>query len=1015
MGHFRIALMASSIVSVGWGGAAAAQTPSSTSPPPESSGTPDPQPEADSAIDTQAETTSPTQTGEDGSPQGSEIIVTGSRIARAGFEAPTPTKVLDASLIEARGSTSIGEFLLEIPSFRNSQGPQTATSSTLGPGQTSADLRGLGVVRTLTLLDGRRFVPSSATGQVDLNLMPSILVQRVDVVTGGASAAYGSDAVSGVVNVILDKRLQGFKGDTSVGISQEGDNRETKVALAFGTSFDEERGRFIIGGDYVDSQGVPGTFDRDFFREQPGLISYSGARPADAPSRFYTTGTSFINMSFGGLITGVNADLNATNGADVLRGIQFGPGGVPTPFNYGNGPSFGAASTFASGFTGGTPQLFLQNGFSIVVPVKRRAALAHLDYEVIEGLTLFAEASYGRSGANNVSPPVRDQATTGPSATTILRDNAFLPGSIRQTLIANNIASFTLGRSYNDFGTVTTNNQNTTERFVAGFEGDLGGGFKLNGYYQQGRNVLDANVSNLRIEQNFRFAVDAVRVGTNIVCAATQANGTVSATGAVLNRFNPAAAGCVPINVFGVGSPSADAINYVTGDILYRVETEQKVASLTLQGSPFSLGAGDVSFAIGAEYRKEQATATSDEISQRNGFNYSNPKGFRGEYEVKEAFAEIDLPLLKGLPFANLLELNAAFRYTHYSTSGGVETWKVGMNYEPLPGVRFRATRSRDIRAPNNAELFGSSTTQSVVVNPFAGGAQVQVATVNQSSPSLRPEKADTTTAGIVLTPRFLPGLSLSADVYDIDIGGAISSFTPQAVVTNCAAELAAAATPFFCNFVTRAGTTITGISVQLLNIASLRSRGLDLEASYRTRVGQGRLTARAFASYVKDLIFDDGTGTQRTILNGVLQTQGGKIDRAGAVGGFTAGQQTGATSLPHWTVAGTLSYSEDPVTLTVNGRYVGGGKFDATLVGPEDADYSPASPISIGSNRVTGRFYLDATIQFDVVNAGNRKLQFYLVGNNLTNVDPPFPVTAIAGLYDRIGRYYRAGLRFTY
>ena len=305
--------------------------------------------------------------------------------------------MLGAALIEARGSTSIGEFLLEIPSFRNSQGPQTATSSTLGAGQTSADLRGLGVIRTLTLVDGRRHVPSSATGQVDLNLIPSILVQRVDVVTGGASAAYGSDAVSGVVNVILDKRLEGIKGDGSIGISEQGDDREVKASLAFGAAFAENRGHLVIGGDYVDSAGVPGTFDRESFREQPGLISYSGARPAGTPSRFYARGTSFVNMSYGGLITGVNADLSAANGADVLRGIQFGPGGVPTAFSYGNAPSFGAGNIFSTDFTGGSPGLFLQNGFSIVVPVDRRTALAHVDFEVADGITLFGEGRLPRT------------------------------------------------------------------------------------------------------------------------------------------------------------------------------------------------------------------------------------------------------------------------------------------------------------------------------------------------------------------------------------------------------------------------------------------------------------------------------------------------------------------------------------------------------------------------------------------------------------------------------------------
>ncbi len=935
-----------------------------------------------------------------------EIIVTGSRIARQGFEAPTPTKILSSETIELRGSTSIGDFLAEVPSFRNSQGPQTSTQSTLGTGQNSPDLRGLGVIRTLTLVDGRRHVPTAPTGQVDLNLIPQILVDRVDVVTGGASAAYGSDAVAGVVNVILNKKLQGLKGDLSMGISDEGDDRETRASLAYGTSFAEDRGHLIVGGDYVDSNGVPNNRMRDFYRDQPGLISLPATRAAGLPSRFYTTGVTFINMAYGGLITGVNADLNAANGADVLRGIQFGPGGVPTAFNYGNFSTFGATSTLASDFSGGNLGLFPQDGFAIVTPVTRKVAFGHFDYDVTDSISVFAEASYGRSGANSASPPVRDTAAVA----TIRQDNAFLPTSIRQIMVSNNIQSFTLGRPYNDFGVVATDNTNTTKRFVTGFDAGLGSNWKLSGYYQYGQNILDAEVSNLRIENNFRFAVDAVTVGGQVVCAATQPNGTLAAGGLVLNRFNAAAAGCVPINLFGQGSPSAAAIDYVTGTLDYRVKTEQQVGSLTLQGDLFNTWAGPVSVAAGGEYREEKASAVSDAISQASGFNYSNPKAYRGKYDVKEAFGEIVVPLANDVAFAHLLELNGAVRYTDYSTSGSVTTWKIGGVYAPIPDIRFRVTRSRDIRAPNNSELFATTSTLSQLINRFNNNITSQILTLNQPSPSLQPERADTWTAGAVMTPTFIPGLSLSVDYYDIKIDGAIASYTAQNVIDNCASG-----TTFFCGFIDRTGNTINSVSVQLLNIGSIRERGFDFDGSYRTAVGAGQLALRGTASYVKDLIFDDGTGKAPSFTNGVIQSLGSRINRAGAVGGFTNGQQVNATSLPHWTATGSITYSQEPFTFNVQGRYIGGGKLDASLVGPGDENYDPLSPISIGDNRVSGRFYVDLGAQFDVIKDGNRKLQFYMNVNNVTNKEPPFPVINIAGMYDRIGRFYRTGLRFTY
>ena len=946
--------------------------------------------------------------------QAGEIVVTGSRISRRDVEAPTPTKVLGAEVLEARGSSSIGDFLGEVPSFRNTQGPQTNTAATLGTGQFSADLRALGVIRTLTLVDSRRFVPSAATGQVDLNLVPQILGDRIDVVTGGASAAYGSDAVSGVVNVLLNKRLEGIKGEASMGISDRGDARETRAALAFGAPFADGRGHIVIGGEYVKSKGVTDPFARESFAEQPGLISYVGTRPAGVPSRVYERGVTFINMAYGGLITGVNADLNAGNGADVLRGIQFGPGGAPTAFNYGNFANYGAGSTLASNFTGGNKGLYPQDGWTLIVPTTRRVAFGHVDYEVTDNLNVFVEASYGRSGGYGNSPPVRDQG----AAATILRDNAFLHSSIRDIMVANSITSFTLGRPYNDFGPIKRANENTTERFVGGFDYDFGGGWKLDGYYQYGRNVLTANVSNLRIENNFRFATDAVRVGGQVVCAATQANGTVTATGEVLNRFNSAAAGCVPINLFGQGSPSAAAIDYVTGDIFNQITTKQQVAALTAQGELFKLPGGPLAVAFGGEWRKEEATAISDVISQANGFNYSNPKPYSGGYDVKEVFAEVVAPLLRDVSFAHHLELNGAIRYTDYSTSGGVTTWKLGAIYAPFPDLRFRATRSRDIRAPNNSDLYATTASLAQLRNPWSG-VTTQISTVNQPSPTLKPEEADTWTVGAVFTPTFIRGLTLSADYYDIDIGGAIASYSAQSILDNCFAETG---TPFFCNFVNRTGTggatQVNSVSVQLLNIAGIRTRGLDLAATYRTRIGSGELTLRGMASYVKDLIFDDGTGAApRFNSAGVIQSLGGRIDRAGSVGGtaFTAGQQLSATNTPSWTATGSVTWSQDPVTINLQGRYIGGGKFDATLVGPGDEYYDPASPISIGNNRVESRFYLDLSTQFDVIKDGKRKLQFYFNVNNLLDKEPPFPVVAIAGMYDRIGRYYRAGFRFSY
>lgn len=917
-----------------------------------------------------------------------EIIVTASRVARSGFDAPTPTKVLDSESIEQRGLTNVGDFLIEVPAFRPSQTSQTNPQNSQGAGQNYADLRSLGNIRTLTLVDGRRHVPSSATGQVDLNLIPTVLVDRVEVVTGGASAAWGSDAVSGVVNIILNRRLDGFKGETSYGISSEGDNAEHQMALAFGTPFHDGRGHIVIGGEYVENEGVESYADRDWGRRQGELVSYTGARPAGAPSRFYAEGVQSLNMSYGGVIYGANA-----GPGQPLNGIQFGPGGTVIPFEYGD-----QVGTSAINFTGGNAGLYARDGHQLIMPVERQTALANIDYELTNNLSAFVSLGYGRSGANFNTPPVRDPR--GASRIVIQRDNAFLPDEVADIMDTNGITSFTMGRANNDFGAVRGDNQNTTTRFVAGLEGSLGETWRWDAYYQFGQNTFDSKISNLRINPNFQFAYDAIDDG---------------AGGIVCRNVAARAAGCQPLNLFGEGSPSEAALDYISGTQFYEVVTEQSVAALNVQGEPFSTWAGPVSVAAGLEYREESARADSDEIAQQSDWAYGNPQSFDGSYSAREAYVEVVAPLLTDAPLARSLEFNGAARYTDYSTSGGVTTWKLGLNWEPHEDLRLRTTRSRDIRAPNNSELFASTSNNNTLRNPFSG-ATAQMRVINQSSPTLQPEESDTFTVGFVYSPSFAPGFRMSVDYYDIEIEGAIGGYSPQLLLDNCANEINGGGPGFFCGFVdtsgSGAGTVIEAVRVELLNIASLTTQGVDFEASYRTPVGAGNLTARFFGNYTDSLISDDGLGTPRTYnAAGVIQNVGSVVDRAGQVGGFQSGANIGATNAPHWTVAGSLSYDRGPFTAMVMGRWVEGGSIDNTLVGPDSPDYDPASPISIADNHIDGRFYTNLSASYRV----RENLQVYGVVNNLFDRDPPFPATAISGLYDRLGRSFRVGLRFTY
>lgn len=361
------------------------------------------------------------------------------------------------------------------------------------------------------------------------------------------------------------------------------------------------------------------------------------------------------------------------------------------------------------------------------------------------------------------------------------------------------------------------------------------------------------------------------------------------------------------------------------------------------------------------------------------------------------------------------MDLNAAVRYTDYSTSGGVTTWKVGATWEPFDDLRLRGTRSRDIRAPNASELFSTTSSVTTIRNPFTGVTE-QTTVIFSPSPTLQPEEADTLTVGAVISPSAVPGLRFSVDYYDIDIAGAISSFTPQTVADNCFGEIAGGAPGFFCGFVDRSGTggstAVRSVSVQLLNVASLKARGVDFEVSYRLPLFAGHLTSRLFGTYTEDLIFDDGTGATPVFnAQGVIQSLGGVINRAGQVGGFTSGQNNGATNAPEWVLNGSLNYATDRFSATLQGRYVGGGSIDNGLVGPDSPFYDPRSPISIADNRVDSRFYVNLSGSYRL----SETAEVYGSVNNVTNTEPPFPSTAVAGLYDRIGRSYSLGLRVKY
>lgn len=892
-----------------------------------------------------------------------EIVVTGSRLP-AGVRAPTPLTVLGSQSIEARAPATIGELLQQVPSFGGMDSPNTAGVTSRGGGQINPDLRGLGSSRTLVLINGRRHVPTATTGSVDLKVVPTLLVDRVEVVTGGASAAYGSDAVAGVLNIVLKDHVSGIRGTVQGGISQRGDGEEQRLSLAAGTQFAGGRGRVMAGFDYLKIGGIGTQLTRDWGRRDVGLITNPNFATNGLPNFIISPNVHSALTTPGGLIV-----------SGPLRGIAFGPGG--TTFNYTFGQVFG--STMIGGDGAGQNENLLA---LLGTPIESLNALASGQLDVSDRVQLFAELSGGKSNVGGASQEPRDRGNL-----VIRRDNAFLPQLVRDAIIARGLQTIVIGRVSNDIGKIKLDREDSTYEAVAGITGHFGA-WTADAYAQYGRNDyrLDFGPNNRRQDEYLR-AADAVRdpATGQIVCRST---------------LTSPGNGCVPVNVFGEGSLTLNP--YVNGTAKFRLVTTQSVAAANLRGTPFSTWVGPVSLALGAEARRDHAIGTSDAVSQRvnangsiGGWLLGNQLPLTGIVKVFETYAEAQAPLATDARFARELSVNGAVRRTHYSLSGTVYTWKAGATYIPIQGVRLRTTRSRDIRAPNISELFengGSSNTN--VFDPVLGRA-VQVREISAGNPNLKPEKADTLTVGAVLQPSFLPRFSLSIDYYDIKIHNAISTLGAPTLAQGCFAG-----NQLFCQSITfNPDRSIAFITNTRLNLAQAATRGFDFELNYsRDAILGGAFSARLLATRVTKLAFTTPAGVQ---------------DRLGQISNFNR-----TPGVPKWTADVFLDYRRGGARLGLQARLVGPGKFSTSLhEGAGDA-------LSVNRNSVPAFVYLSASAAYRFRLGARRSVELFSNVNNLLDTDPPMLPSGAAGginesstngqFYDVVGRFFRFGVRFT-
>jgi outer membrane receptor protein involved in Fe transport len=918
-----------------------------------------------------------------------EVVVTGSRIATTGYRQPTPVTVVSEQQIQRDAKVSIGDVIRELPAVGSSGSPNNGVgANNIVGGVTGLDtvnLRQLGTSRTLVLLDSQRVVASNITGVVDLGTMPTMLVQRIDVVTGGASAAWGSDAVSGVVNLVLNKRFDGLRLSAEAGDSFKWDHRSLRLQGAYGAGFAADRGRFIAAVNYLNSPDAVFANDRDWNRYNNLILNPAYTPTNGQPRLIHAENTGLAQATNGGLIQGPACLVPVVAGVcarpNPLINTRF-VGQTPTLATFRPGTVAGANSV------GGDGEVFYPATNNLAVVFRTLNFFNYTEYDLTDDLKASVQLNYGESRArNNSTPYVRFGNLT------IQRDNAFLPDAVRTQMATLGLNSIVMGTtninvpfddfSYDNFvenglGIPVSVQTRKLTRGVFSLDGKLGGDWTWNAYIQKGRVRLRVETQSNVIVANYNFAVDAVRNSAGqIVCRAALAG-------------NPAAAGCVPLNVFGERVAGPDAIRYVNvkpGQNYQVITLDQEVAAASATGTlPFGLPAGNVSMAFGAEVRREKGEAVTDPGAAARAYAFANFSPFSGKYDVKEAFAEFDVPLIDG-GFVESLALNAAGRVTDYSTSGRVNTWKVGLTSQVNSVLRLRGTASRDIRAPNLAELFNSGTAIQTNATDPRTGQNVSIFSTTSGNPDLGPEVADTLSGGVVLTP--LSNLSASLDYYSIDLVDAIQSVNAQTVLARCNAGESAFCTQLDFNGPNGA---LSQIRTFPRNLSSVKTSGLDFQLDHAMDLGPGRLSSHLVSNYIIE---------QSQVALGV------KTEYDGAIGGDSPAQ-----GVPKFRATLSETYSLGAFSGTAQVRFIG----EAELVKAWTAR-------DVDDNSIPSVTYLDLRASYQVTDAA----QVFAAVDNLFNVDPPNVAvsysssasifsTAVSGsIHDTLGRAYRVGVRMNF
>lgn len=926
-------------------------------------------------------------------PQNEEIVITGSRIARPELASPTPVAIVGSDEIRRQGATNIQDVLAKLPQV-GIPGLSNTNSNflTSGNGVSTINLRNLGDSRTLVLVNGRRFVAGLAgTSVVDVNDIPADFIDRVEVVTGGASSIYGSDAIAGVVNFVLKDKFDGITARAQSGVTDRGDDAKYNVSLTGGTSFGPDKAGGIIANF---------TYDKD-----SGLFSADRAISAQDCSALGCGPQSYSSYSPQGRFQLYNHGAPTGNA-----------GGYST-----NLFSFNPDNSLVLGSGAG----FNRNAVRrISTPVERYMGSAIAHYDISPEVKFFVEGTYVQVRSSSQIEPYA-MGSDSDLGFGYAIDNPFIPAAIQAQIAArnsdanpaNDVDQISFRRRQNEVFSRSNNNRRDTWRVAAGFKGMLGGKYNYEVSYVHGELKDHTYTQDLDLSK-YAQALDAISLNGQIVCRDPAAR----------------AAGCVPINLFGFNTASPQASAYVAAAIPREehIKNTQDVISANIAGPLFQvLPAGPIQASIGGEYRREKSTDDWDALTNA-GLNTGNQTPDTvGKFDVKEVFGELEIPLIKEAPFFNSLSLQGAARYSDYSTIGHVFSWNAGGEWSPVEGLRFRGNYAVANRAPNIGELFSPpSETFPSVQDPCDGVTATssgQFAAACRGIPSvaaaiarngsltytladiqgingfdggntaLRQEKAKTITAGAVIAPSALRGFTATVDYFNIKVDNAIGIVDRQTSIEECLST----GLSQFCGNVLRNPNTgfITTVNAQNVNIASLKTSGLDVNLRYGRKIGSdSRVDFNVLWTHT--FTYTTQSDPSAPVRNGVGNLEFGEVFRD--------------------KLTGRLSFQTGPFGLSWSTTYLS-HMYDQT---PDRFEENSATgdPVIDGHNNIKSRMYHDVQLTADVAD----HFQLFLGVNNLFDRKPPkledtvffgtiTGTTTAADVYDPFGRRFYAGAQIRF